>query len=208
MTGLKLIVFDFGGVLLNWDPRFLYRKVFDGDEAGMERFLKEVDFYTWNALQDAGRPFAEGVTAACTAHPEYCELIRMYHERWAESIGGSIEGTVEIARGLKQAGWRLAGLSNWSAETFPLMRDRYEFFNWLEFILLSGEVKVNKPERQIFEILLERAGCPAESCLLIDDSLKNIATAREVGLQTILFESPEQLAGALATMGISLTSAA
>jgi 2-haloacid dehalogenase len=196
------IIFDFGGVLLDWNPRYLYRKLFDGDEQAMERFLTEVDFYAWNAQQDAGRPFAEGIAIACTEHPQYSEQLRSYRERWAESISGTIDGTIQILRKLKNTGFRLAGLSNWSAETFPLMRDRYEFFSWLELILLSGEVGVNKPNARIFEIMLDRLGSPASNCLLVDDSMQNIAVAQSLGFQTIQFWSPEQLGLELVRMNI------
>jgi 2-haloacid dehalogenase len=197
-----VIIFDFGGVLLEWDPRNLYRKLFDGDEQAMERFLTEVDFYAWNAKQDEGRPFVDGIAAACAEHPQYCELLRLYRERWAESISGPIEGTVRILHTLKKSGYRLVGLSNWSTETFPQMRGQYEFFNWLELILLSGEVGVNKPDPRIFEILMDRLGSPASSCLLIDDSVKNIVAAQRLGFQTIHFGSPEQLSLELAKKGI------
>lgn len=204
MSSEFAIIFDFGGVLLDWDPRYLYRKLFEGDEQAMERFLKEVDFYAWNARQDAGRPFGEGIAAGCAEHPQYCDLLRQYRERWVESISGTIDGTVQILNLLKMSGYRLVGLSNWSAETFPLMRERHEFIKWFEFILLSGEVGVNKPDRRIFESLLERLGIPASNCLLIDDSVKNIAAAQSLGFQTIHFSSPEQLSLELVEKGIAV----
>lgn len=196
------IIFDFGGVLLDWDPRYLYRKIFNGNEQAMEEFLKEVDFFAWNAEQDAGRPFVDGIAAGCAAHPQHCDLLHLYRERWVESISGTIDGTVQILKMLQLAGCRLIGLSNWSAETFPSMRERHEFFQWFEFILLSGDVGVNKPDRRIFETLLDRLGTPASNCLLIDDSIKNIATAEVLGFQTIHFSSPEQLRLELIEKGI------
>lgn len=202
MSSELAIIFDFGGVLLDWDPRYLYRKLFDGNEQEMERFIQEVNFYGWNAEQDAGRPFDEGIAIACAEYPDYCELLRLYRERWAESISGTIDGSLEILQKLKDSGFRLAGLSNWSAETFPQMRNRYEFFDWLEVILLSGEVGVSKPDARIFEIMLDRLGSPAGHCLLIDDSPANIAAAQRLGFQTILFCSPEQLGRELTRLNI------
>jgi 2-haloacid dehalogenase len=199
-----VIIFDFGGVLLDWNPRYLYRKLFDGDEMAMERFLSEVDFYSWNECQDGGRPFDEGLAVACAEHPNYCQLLHLYRERWSESIAGPIEGSLRILESCRTAGRRIVGLSNWSAETFPLMRDTYEFFKWFEFILLSGEVGVNKPEKRIFELLLERLGCPAAECVLIDDSSKNIAAARALNFKTIQFTSPEQLRKELMDIGVQL----
>jgi 2-haloacid dehalogenase len=196
------IIFDFGGVLLDWDPRHLYRKYFNGDEQAMERFLSEVDFFNWNLLQDAGRPFADGVAQGCAQHPEYCELLKIYDEHYPESIVGQISGSVEILVHLKQAGYSLFGLSNWSAEKFHLVRDQYEFLDCFKQILLSGEVRLAKPDPRIFHLMLEKVGRPASECLLIDDSLKNIEAAQRLGFQTIHFQSPEQLCQELAKKGI------
>jgi 2-haloacid dehalogenase len=197
-----VFIFDFGGVLLDWDPRYLYRSCFNGDEAAMERFLAETDFYTWNLRQDEGRPFAEAIAEICARYPEYCDLIRAYDTRWSESISGPNWGSVNILYSLKQAGYSLYGLSNWSAEKFPLMKHKHEFFSWFQDIILSGDVKIIKPDPRIFQVTLQRIGRPAEDCLLIDDSEKNIAMARQLGLQAIHFQSPEQLAQTLAVMGI------
>ena len=197
-----VIVFDFGGVLLDWDPRYLYTKLFNGDVQAMERFLTDVDFYEWNNHQDAGRPFADGVAEGCRDHPEYCELLRLYDERWQESIAGPNWGTVSILESLKAAGYRLAGLSNWSSEKFYLVRPQYPFLDCLELVVLSGEVGLVKPDPRIFHILAEKVGRTSQECLLIDDSLKNIETARSLGFQTIHFQSPEQLRAMLVEMNI------
>jgi len=197
-----VIIFDFGGVLLDWDPRYLYRKLFDGDEAGMERFLADVDFYAWNLRQDEGRTFAEGVAAGCAAFPQYCELLRAYDERWAESISGPLWGTVEILERLKADGYALFGLSNWSAEKFDLVRPTYAFLGYFEKVVLSGEVKILKPDPRIFQATLDAIGYTAGECLLIDDSQKNVEAARGMGFQTIHFQSPPQLRGALAAFGV------
>ena len=196
------IVFDFGGVLLDWDPRYLYQQLFPGDESAMANFLAEIDFYGWNNLQDAGRPFSAGVAEACQQFPQYCELIRAYDERWEESIAGPIQGTVEILRGLKEQGRRLYGLSNWSAEKFYLVRHRFAFMDWFEDILVSGEVNLIKPDPRIFQLLLERLRLPAEAVLLVDDSARNVETARQLGFQTIHFTSPKQLREALKALEI------
>jgi 2-haloacid dehalogenase len=193
MNGRIAIVFDFGNVLVDWDPRYLYRKLFDGDEAAVERFLEEVDFVTWNQQLDAGRTFAEGVAALCERHPGYCELIRAYDERWEESIGGPIWPTVQLLRKLMENGYALYGLSNWSVEKFALVRARYPFFDWFDEILLSGEVGLAKPDERIFHLLLERVGKPAADCLFIDDSARNVEVARELGFEVIHFRSAELL---------------
>lgn len=186
-------IFDFGGVIIDWDPRYLYRKLFDGDPDAMERFLQEVDFYHWNARQDEGRPFAEGVAELCAKFPQYCDLIQAYDRRWDESIAGPYPKSVAILHSLRERGYPLYGLSNWSVEKFLLVRHKYEMFDWFEAILLSGEVKLTKPDPRIFRIMLDRIGREASECVLVDDSIGNIEAARQLGFRTIHFQSPEQL---------------
>lgn len=192
-TPVKAIIFDFGNVLLEWDPRNVYQHYFPNDSQGMEHFLKEVKFMEWNLQQDKGRPFAEGVAVLSEQFPHHSHLIQAYHDHWIDSVGESITGTVEILRQLKQAGYPLYGLSNWSAETFPSAREKYDFFDLLDDMVISGEVGHVKPDPEIFQILLEKIGRPAQECLLIDDSLPNIHQANKMGFATIHFESPEQL---------------
>ena len=196
------IVFDFGGVLIDWDPRYLYRKVFHHDEQAVERFLSEVGFFEWNRLQDAGRPFSEAIADLCARQPQYCDLIRLYDERYAESIGGPIPLSVEILGRLHAAGYHLYGLSNWPAEKFQVVRPMYEFFNWFDAILISGEVHLAKPDPRFFALLLDQVARPAAECLLIDDSTKNILAAQSLGFRTILFQSPQQLQEQLRLLGL------
>lgn len=195
------IIFDFGGVLLDWHPYYLYRQFFGGDDRAIDRFLEEVGFAKWNTFNDAGRPFAEGIAELSALHPQWAEMIRMYDERFAESLSGAIEGTVAILLRLHEKGFGLHGLSNWSAEKFWQVRPSYAFFDCFDQIVLSGEVGVNKPDARIFAALLERIGKRAEECLLIDDSAANIAAAEALGFQTIRFESPAQLEGELTARG-------
>ncbi len=201
-TPSPALVFDFGGVLLDWNPRHLYRKLFPGDEQAMERFLAEIGFFEWNHLQDAGRPFSVAVAELCARHPQHCDLIRAYDERYPESLNGAIPGTVDILRRLWAASFPLYGLSNWPAEKFQLVRPKYEFFGWFQGILISGEVGIAKPDPRIFQALLAQVGRPAEECLLIDDSAANIAAAQALGFQAIHFHSPAQLADGLARRGL------
>jgi 2-haloacid dehalogenase len=201
-----VIVFDFGGVLLDWDPRYLYRKLFADDERAMERFLETIDFYEWNLRQDAGRPFAEAIADHCQKHPEYCDLIRAYETLWEESIAGPIQSTVDVLREFKRADYPLYGLSNWSAETFPRAKRKYNFLDWFEAIIISGEVGLIKPDPRIYELLLEKISRPAEQCLIIDDSVDNISVARQLGFRTIHFQSPGQLKLEVDRMGLLETS--
>ena len=194
---IKAIIFDFGNVLLEWNPRYVYQRYFPNDPEGMERFFKEVDFADWNLQQDKGRPFVEGVAILSEKFPHYAQLIQAYHENWTDSIGAAYSGTIEILKQLKQAGYPLYGLSNWSAETFPYAREKYGFFDLFDDFVISGAVGQVKPDPEIFQIMLKKIGKPAEECLFIDDSLTNINQAQKMGFGTIHFQSPEQLAAAL-----------
>ncbi len=196
------VVFDFGGVLIGWDPFLLYGPYFNHDRAAMQRFLDEIGFAEWNALQDAGRPFDEGIAEITARFPQHAALIRAYRERFEETIAGPIQGSVEILRALKQQGRTLYGLSNWAAETFQRIQPNYPFLELLETIVLSGEVGLIKPDPRIFQLLLERTGRQAGDCLLIDDAPANIAAAAGLGFQTIRFESPEQLRQELVRRGL------
>jgi len=194
---INAIIFDFGGVLLEWDPRNLYRRFFPNQPEAMEEFLTEIKFAEWNAQQDKGRPFAEAVQILSAEFPHHAHLISAYHEYWEESITGQISGTVEILKQLKAVGYPLYGLSNWSEETFLRAQHKYHFFNLLDDMVISGAVKHIKPEPEIYHIMLEKIGKPAHECLFIDDSLPNIEQAQKMGFQTIHFESPQQLRTAL-----------
>lgn len=191
-TPIQAIIFDFGGVLLDWDPHALYRRFIDQSQK-IDQFLAEVDFATWNAEQDRGRPFAEGVATLSSQFPHHSHLIRAYYDHWEDSIVGPIPGSATILRKLKQAGYPLYGLSNWSAETFPKVRKKYTFFDLLDDIVLSGDAKMLKPDPAIFNLLLNKIGYPAPNCLLIDDSQANIVTAESLGFNAIHFKSPAQL---------------
>lgn len=190
---IKAIIFDFGGVLLHWDPRNLYRRYFNGQTQAMEAFLEKIDFYNWNAQQDLGRPFIEGIAEHSIMHPEFAHLFQAYFEHWEDSIVGEIRGTVAILETLRKKNFPLFGLSNWSAETYPRAEKIYPFFEWFDDIVLSGEVGLNKPDPAIFTLLLDRIGFSAAECILIDDTLLNIKAAKELGFNTIHFSSPEKL---------------
>ncbi len=144
------VIFDLGGVLIDWDPRYLYRGLFT-DAAAMESFLAEVTTPAWNAEQDAGRPWAEAVAMLVERHPEQRDLIEAYHRRWSEMLAGAIDGTVAILQEVRGSDVRLFALSNWSAETFPIARQRFPFLAWFDGIVISGDVGAVKPDAKIFE---------------------------------------------------------
>ena len=188
----KLIVFDLGGVLIDWNPRYLYRQMIL-DEAAMEKFLTEVCTPDWNAQQDGTRTFAEGIALLVEQHPEQRALIEAYFTRWPEMVSGAVEGTVHILREVIAARHRVCALSNWSRETYPHAEKRFDFLHWFEFIALSGRLGFMKPDRQIFDYVTEKSGIAAAQCLFIDDAIGNVKAARDLGWQAIHFTSPEAL---------------
>jgi len=199
---LKAVIFDFGGVLLDWDPRYLYQHYFPNQPEAMDQFLAEIKFYEWNAHQDKGRAFVEGIAELSLQFPQHAQLIQTYFDRWEESISGPISGSVDILGKLKQKGYPVFGLSNWSIETYPRARRRYPFFDWFDDVVLSGVVKLNKPDPAIFKLLLDKTGYTAPECVLIDDSQANIDTATRIGFVSIHFTSPERLQTELQRLGL------
>lgn len=202
---LRAVIFDLGGVLLQWSPLTLYRKHFPHlTETDIRAFLEEVNFPAWNLEQDRGRPFEAGVAELSARFPHRAALIRAYHEHWLDCIPGPIEGTVEILRELHQNGWKCAALTNFSPEKLALVRPRFAFFDWFDTMIVSGEVGLVKPDPAIYRLTLERLGCQAGECVFIDDSLPNVETARRLGFHAIHFQSPQQLRADLQIRPIGL----
>lgn len=201
---IDCIVFDLGGVLIDWNPRYLYRKLFK-NETEMEYFLTHICHGQWNEMQDAGRTFDEAVNERVSRFPEHSEFIRAYRDRWPEMIAGAIDGTVEILKALStQGAYRLYALTNWSAETFPYARRTFPFLNLFEGIVVSGEEKMIKPDHRFFNVLIERHDIRPQRSVFIDDSAKNIAAARELGFQTVQFTTSNALLETLRTFGIQI----
>ena len=190
---IDAVVFDLGGVLIDWDPRHLYRKLFPGDEAAMETFLATVTTPEWNARQDAGRSFGEGVAELQTRYPDQAELIEAYGTRWAETLGGVIDDSVALLDALRRRAVPLYGLTNWSKENFPIARERFDFLDWFEGIVVSGEEGVAKPDPEIFKILLERYALDARATLFIDDDSQNVEVAEGLGFRVHHFQTPQGL---------------
>jgi len=199
-------VFDLGGVLIDWDPRHLYRKLFGGDDAAMERFLADVCSNSWNLRQDAGRGWAEAIAELSARHPAQVPLIEAFRARWAEMLGGPIEGSVAIQRELKDAGTPLHALTNWSHETFPIAQERYEFLSWFGAIVVSGAERLVKPDPAIFTLLMERHGLCAEQLVFVDDNPRNADAATALGMHGIHFVSPAGLRADLAELGLPVSA--
>ena len=168
----------------------------------MESFLAEVTTAEWNAHQDAGRPWAEAIDVLVAEHPERRELIEAFHQRWPEMLAGEIPGTVDVLAELRSTDVRLVALSNWSAELFPIARERFDFLGWFEGILISGDVGVNKPDRRIFDHLAEQFGVEPEAALFIDDSVANVDAAKALGYCAIRFTDAPTLRCELVRLGL------
>ncbi len=184
--GVKNVVFDFGGVLIDWNQRYLYRKVFASEEE-MEWFLANVCTSEWNARQDAGRPFAEGIAEAKAQYPQYSEQIEMFWSRWIEMVGGEIQENTDWLRRLKAEGYGIYGLTNWSAETLPQVMESYDFFSLFDGIVVSGEEHLLKPDPRIYRVLLNRYHLNPAECLFVDDNPQNVAAAKHIGMWGLTF---------------------
>lgn len=201
MSSIRAVVFDLGGVLLDWDPRYLYRKLFD-DETAMERFLSEVCTLEWHRANDLGASPEDTCGPLAAAHPELAEAIWAWTGRSEEMLAGPIEGSVEVLRELRDAGVPCYALTNMERHTYPVRRERFAFLRWFDGAVVSSFEGVAKPDPRIFELLLERFGLKASETALIDDSAVNVAAARAVGLRAVRFESPEQLRRWLENAGL------
>ena len=200
--GRNIVVFDLGGVLIDWDPRHLYRKLFGGDNDAMEHFLATVCTHEWHRHHDAGRSFAEGGRLLKAVHPDKADLIDAFGARAAEMIAGPIPGAVEVLQELHDQGLPLYALSNWPAESFPLGRQRFDFLDWFCGILVSGEVGVIKPDPRIFEALIGRFGLDPGASVFIDDVEANVAAAHPFGFHAIRFTTPAALRAELVALGL------
>ncbi len=201
-----VVVFDLGGVLIDWDPRRLYRTLLH-DDAAVEAFLEEVGFAQWNHLQDAGRPFAEGVAELSRRHPAHAELIASYPQRFAETLVGELDGSVAVLEELSGAGVRLYALTNWSAETFEVARSRFAFLGLFAGIVVSGEIGMAKPDPRIYHHLLEQFALGAADVVYIDDAPRNVAAARNVGMDAIRFTDAPALRRDLVRRGLPVAPA-
>ncbi len=201
MPAIDAVVFDLGGVLLDWNPRHLYRKLFE-DPAEMERFLATVCTDDWNFGQDAGRPVHEATADLIDRHPRHADLIAAYYGRWLEMISGPLPGVPEIVRALADDGRPLHILSNCARETMPMARAAFRLLDRFQEFVVSGEEGVVKPDRRIYDILVARVGRPAERLVFIDDRPENVDGARAAGLSALPFTDAAALRRDLAALGL------
>jgi 2-haloacid dehalogenase len=199
---INTIIFDLGAVLIDWNPRYMYRTIFS-DEAEMEKFLADITTSDWNEEQDAGRSLQEGTEILVRKFPDHEHHIRAFYGRWDEMLGEAFHDTVEIFRKLKESGkYKIYALTNWSAETFPVALERFEFLRWFDGIVVSGAEKMRKPTPDFYHILLNRYHVKAEEALFIDDNYRNILAAEKIGINCIHFTSAEQLEKKLTQINI------
>ena len=200
-TMIKNLIFDYGGVLLDWNPHYLYDPYF-GDVEKAEWFLTHICTYEWNAQHDNGRPIAEGTAELIAEHPEWKKEIELYYGEFMKMMGGQIPGMEEYIKELKAKGFHVFGLSNWSEETFALVRPVYPILNLMEDMVISGIERMMKPDPRIFQLALQRFGIKAEETAFIDDNPNNVAAANALGITGILFEGKEQLEVVIASLEI------
>lgn len=199
---IKNVIFDFGVVLIDWDRRHLFDKYFEGDTEKENFFLDNICTLEWNSQFDAGVPFKEGCEKYAAEHPEWHDAIITYGERWEEMVAGEVPGMKDLVREVKAAGYPTYGLTNWSGEKLPWVKETYDILQEIEHIVCSGFEKTIKPFPEIYNILLTRYNLVPDECVFIDDSPRNLETARSLGIHTILFENPAQLRSALTALSI------
>ena len=199
---INTIIFDLGGVLIDWNPRYVYRKIFKTEEE-IDWFLQNVTTSEWNENQDAGYPLHKATEELVAKHPEWEPEIKAYYGRWLEMLGEDIHDTVQILYKLKRSSkYKLYALTNWSAETFHHALERFEFFKVFDGIVVSGQEKMRKPSADFYKILLERYHLDPSRTIFIDDSLRNVQGAEAVGITGIHFHNPSQLREELQIKGI------
>lgn len=204
INAIDTIIFDLGGVLIDWNPRYVYRKIFKTEEE-VDWFLQNVTTPEWNENQDAGYPLHKATQELIAKHPEWEPEIKAYYGRWLEMLGEDIHDTVEILRRLKEAGkYKLYALTNWSAETFPHALERFEFFKAFDGVVVSGQEKMRKPSAEFYKILIDRYHLDPAKTVFIDDSLRNVKGAEAVGISGIHFHNPSQLREELRRKGIEV----
>lgn len=205
MNKIDTIIFDLGGVLIDWNPEYVYLDVFNGDRDKMQWFFDNICTNDWNENQDAGYPMAKATEERIALFPEWKKEIEMFYGRWVDMLGDAITETVDILKKLTESNdYKVVALTNWSAETFPIALERFDFLHWFEGIIVSGEEKTRKPFDAIYHLTLNRFNIKAENSIFIDDNLRNIEAANNLGINGIQFKSAQQLIQQLKNYNINL----
>ena len=192
MIQINSVVFDLGNVLIDWDPRYLYRKLFQ-TEGEVEWFLENICDHDWNLKHDSGQLFSKGILEKSQKHPKYSELINAWFQHWEEMLGGPIDESVKVLSELKEKGVLLYILSNWSAETYPIAEERFDFLSWFDGKIISGEEGIVKPDLEIYKLLMNRYEVKPQHTVFIDDKALNIKAAELLGIHGIHFQNPSKL---------------
>jgi 2-haloacid dehalogenase len=198
---IDALLFDLGNVLIRWDPRNHYTDRF-ASVAEMEAFLSDVASSAWNHEMDLGKPFAQAIAERSALHPDHAELLAEWQSQWERMLGGAIEESVVLLDEVRRAGYRVAALTNWSAETYPKAKARFPFLDWFEDVVISGVEGIGKPDPAMFALALRRTGFVAERTVFIDDNLPNIVGAQAAGMKTVHFTSPAQCRAELRALGV------
>jgi len=202
MKKIETVIFDLGGVLIDWNPDYVYKTIFN-DETKMREFYNEICTSEWNEEQDAGRGLKEATEELVAKFPHEEQNIRAYYDRWEEMLRGEIEESVQVLEKIKEKGEvKLYALTNWSAETFPVALKRFPFLQWFDGRLVSGEEKMRKPFSEIYHLLISRFNIDPHTAVYIDDNERNLKPPADLGIHTILFKSASQLSEELAALGV------
>lgn len=203
---IDTIIFDLGGVLIDWNPEYVYLKEFRGDRAKMEWFLNHICAWDWNVNQDAGYPIAKATSERIAMFPEYADLIEMYYGRWEEMLGFVHQDSLRILKELvDHPDYRVLALTNWSGETWPKAIKKFKWLQWFEGILVSGNEGMRKPFTDIYELMLSRYNITPEKAIFIDDSLNNVLGCQKVGINGIHFRDAPTLVAQLRAKGVSVS---
>ena len=204
MNNINTLIFDFGGVLIDWNPAYVFLKEFRGNQDEMSHFVNTICSWEWNENQDAGCSIKQAPEERVAMFPEHERLIRMYYDRWEDMLGYEHTDTVELLKKFIDNGtYRLIGLTNWSHETFPVALERFDFLSWFEGIVVSGTEKMKKPDARIYTLTLDRYNITARNAVFIDDKLENVHAATKLGIHGVHFTTDAKLKRDLETLGVS-----
>ncbi len=204
-TAINTIIFDLGGVLLDWSPRYVYTETYFDSREKHDYFFNTICTSDWNEEQDAGRSIVEATQLLVGQYPDWEQPIRDFYGRWTEMLRGPIPETVELFRRIKDSGkYKTYALTNWQGDLFHVALVRYNFLHWFDGRVVSGDEKTRKPFAEFYQRLLDRYAVNPREALFIDDSLRNVKAAEELGIRSIHFQSPAQLGRELEERGIIL----